>query len=257
MRGPAPTRPLSPTLSPLRGARGRNAWASPLACRLTPMPHLPPRASRAPVAATATDAGARPARVFATPTAAASTATSDGTWLVQSPAMPLAASAPEPATPFGGFGTDSPSHLPPRASHAPVAATATVAGARTARSFLHRRRYLCLSRPPPEVASPRTAHPFSPRVLRARPSRPPPWLPEQERLALLTPTADLAPEPATPLRWLRQGQPTPSPPACFARARHGHDHDHDHGHGDGCRSENGSRLCDPPGGISRLKPAPD
>ena len=29
------------------------------------------------------------------------------------------------ATPFGGFGTDSPPHRPPRASRAPVAATAT------------------------------------------------------------------------------------------------------------------------------------
>jgi hypothetical protein len=35
------------------------------------------------------------------------------------------ATAPEPATPFGGFGTDSPPHQPPRASPAPVAATTT------------------------------------------------------------------------------------------------------------------------------------
>jgi serine/threonine-protein kinase len=36
------------------------------------------------------------------------------------PLVPVAA----PAPPFGGFGTDSPPHLPPRASHAPVAAPA-------------------------------------------------------------------------------------------------------------------------------------
>ena len=35
------------------------------------------------------------------------------------------APASEPATPSGGFGTDSPPHLAPRASHAPVAAPAT------------------------------------------------------------------------------------------------------------------------------------
>ena len=34
-------------------------------------------------------------------------------------------SEPDSATPFGGFGTDSPPHRPPRASRAPVAATAT------------------------------------------------------------------------------------------------------------------------------------
>ena len=148
-------------------------------------PQLPPRASRAPVATTvptATSGGARPARVFA---------------------IPLAASAPEPATLFGGFGTDSPPQLPPRASHAPVAATATTTatemlskttadgarparvfatppaapaatsdGTRLARSFAMPVETSRLSRPPPSGASGRTAHPNSPRVLRTRPSRP-------------------------------------------------------------------------------------
>jgi len=38
---------------------------------------------------------------------------------------PLASHSPVAATPFGGFGTDSPPHQPPSASHSPVAATAT------------------------------------------------------------------------------------------------------------------------------------
>jgi 3-oxoacyl-(acyl-carrier-protein) synthase len=38
---------------------------------------------------------------------------------------PASVPAPATATPFGGFGTDSPPHLPPSASHSPVAATAT------------------------------------------------------------------------------------------------------------------------------------
>jgi serine/threonine-protein kinase len=37
---------------------------------------------------------------------------------------PVPVAAPTPAPPFGGFGTDSPPHLPPRASHAPVAVPA-------------------------------------------------------------------------------------------------------------------------------------
>jgi serine/threonine-protein kinase len=41
--------------------------------------------------------------------------------------VPAPAPAPTPAPPFGGFGTDSPPHLPPRASHAPVAAPAPAA----------------------------------------------------------------------------------------------------------------------------------
>jgi serine/threonine-protein kinase len=54
-----------------------------------------------------------------------------GLWLVlrHAPAptpVPAPAPAPAPVPPFGGFGTDSPPHLPPRASHAPVAAPAPV-----------------------------------------------------------------------------------------------------------------------------------
>jgi serine/threonine-protein kinase len=56
-----------------------------------------------------------------------------GLWLVlrHEPAptpvpAPVSVPGPAPVPPFGGFGTDSPPHLPPRASHAPVAAPAPV-----------------------------------------------------------------------------------------------------------------------------------
>jgi hypothetical protein len=88
-------------------------------------PQLSPRASHAPLAATlptSTTDKVNPARVFVTPTALP-TATSDATRMAPSFATPVAASPPEPASPSGGFATDSPPHLPPPASHAHVLPT--------------------------------------------------------------------------------------------------------------------------------------
>jgi hypothetical protein len=45
---------------------------------------------------------------------------------IEAPVAPAPASAPASVPPFGGFGTDSPPNLPPRASPAPVAAPAPV-----------------------------------------------------------------------------------------------------------------------------------
>ena len=88
-------------------------------------PHLPARASHAPVATTVpttTTDGAKPARVLATQTAIP-VPTSETTRLVRNFAASAATSESQPATPFTGFGTDSPPHFSPLASRAPVAAT--------------------------------------------------------------------------------------------------------------------------------------
>ena len=88
-------------------------------------PHLPTRASHAPVATTvptATTDGAKPARVLATQTAIP-VPTSETTRLVRNFAASAATSESQPATPFAGFGTDSPPHFSPHVSRAPVAAT--------------------------------------------------------------------------------------------------------------------------------------
>ena len=68
-------------------------------------PQLAPRALHPPLAAPAPDTDTAPATGH------------------RPPATGYRPSAT--TTPFGGFGTDSPPHLPPRAAHVPVAATAT------------------------------------------------------------------------------------------------------------------------------------
>ena len=124
MRGPAQHGP-SPQPSPRFAGRAGGMLVPPLACRLAPMPPLLPRASRAPVATTVTAT----ATATSTATAMLSTPTAEGAKPARVFATPTAASAPEAATPVRGFATDTPPILPQRAAHALVATSAKPAPA--------------------------------------------------------------------------------------------------------------------------------
>jgi serine/threonine-protein kinase len=117
-------------VTPLRSQVGMavaigETMKSPVSLRAIPVPTPPsPPEPPSPVPAR----GRSRAVVWSSWAAGAVALVAVGLWLglhyaPRRPApLPTPAQLPAPVPPFGGFGTDSPPHLPPRASHAPVAA---------------------------------------------------------------------------------------------------------------------------------------